>query len=212
MGRDPMLDSAPSFLASLLAPPRCATCDRRCGWRAPMCPRCERELAGMRPARVAVPSLDATWCAAPYEGIARRLVTGLKFRRLLPLARTAAERIAASAPPGLLEGAIVPVPPAPWRLRLRGHDPAEEIAFALAAIGGLAFEPCLARAGGPRQVGRRRAARLADPPRVRLARKPPGRALLVDDVMTTGATLGACARVLRSGGSNRVVALAFARA
>jgi predicted amidophosphoribosyltransferase len=159
---------------------------------------------------VAVPSVDAAWCAAAYEGAARDLVTALKFRRRLPLARRAAEAIAAAAPSGLLAGAIVPVPPAPWRLRRRGHDPAEEIAFALARICELPFRPCLRRTSGRRQVGRPRAERLADPPAVRLVEHPPPRVVLVDDVITTGATLGACARVLRDGGADELVAVALA--
>lgn len=177
----------------------------------PLCLRCERAVAAARPVTVVVPSLDAGWCAAPYEGVARELVAALKFRRRLPLARRAAEAIVAGAPKGLLDGEVVPVPPAPWRLRLRGHDPAEEVAFALARLTGLPFRPCLARGNGPRQVGRPRTARLVDPPRVRLTSRPPPRTVLVDDVLTTGATLEACARALRTGGAERVVGIAFAR-
>jgi len=166
----------------------------------------------VRPTLDAVPGLDAMWCAARYEGVARELVAALKFRRRLPLARRAAEAIAGRAPADLLEGAIVPVPPSPWRLHVRGHDPAEEVAYALAGLTQLPFRPVLARRDGPRQVGRRRAARLSDPPEVRLTDRPPPRAVLVDDVMTTGATIAACARELRRGGASRVVAVTFARA
>jgi predicted amidophosphoribosyltransferase len=177
-----------------------------------LCAGCEGKIAGARPSRASVPGVDGAWCAAPYEGAARDLVVALKFASRLALAARAAEAIAVRAPPELFDGAIVPVPPAPWRLRRRGHDPAEEIAFALARLTELPFRPVLARTTGPRQVGRRRADRLVDPPWVRLVATPPRRAVLVDDVITTGATLGACGRALRSGGAERVVAAAFVRA
>ena len=197
-------------MTSLLAPPLCGVCGGRCAWQAALCQSCDREIGLARPIRVEAPSLDAAWCAAPYAGAARELVTALKFRRRFPLARRAAEAIAAAAPRGLLAGGVVPVPPAPWRLRRRGHDPAEEIAFALARICELPFRPCLRRTSGRRQVGRPRAARLADPPTVRLVDRPPPGVVLVDDVITTGATLGACARALRRGGAEELVAVAFA--
>jgi predicted amidophosphoribosyltransferase len=164
------------------------------------------------PAQLApIAGLGLVWSAAPYEGLARDLVAALKFGARLSLAKSAAAAIAAQAPSEFLDGAIVPVPPAPWRHRWRGFDPANAIARPLAAQTGLSLRPCLRRTQGPRQVGRPRAERLEQPPEVSVAAKPPERAILVDDVVTTGATLGACARALRAGGSERVVALTFAR-
>lgn len=206
------IDAASAFIASLIAPPRCGACGSACHWRAALCERCDAEVAEGNASRVGVAGLDAAWAATRYEGTARDLVAALKFRGRLRLARRAAAAIAERAPAALLAGAIVPVPAAPWRLRMRGHDPAEEIAFALADLTRLEFRPCLARSSGPRQVGRPRAARLADPPAIRLVDAAPGDAVLVDDVVTTGATLGACARQLRRGGVERVVAVTFARA
>ena len=198
-------------LLALVVPPCCSLCGRECGLREQLCDGCESGLRGLAPCSTAVPGLDATWSAVPYEGIARDLVVALKFGARLPLARRAATVIAERAPAGLLEGVIVPVPPAPARRRWRGFDAAEAIAAALSVEAGLPLELCLRRSQGKRQVGRPRSERLASPPRVRLAGPPPGAAILVDDVVTTGATIGVCARALRSGGSDRIVSLTFAR-
>jgi predicted amidophosphoribosyltransferase len=155
--------------------------------------------------------LDRAWSSAPYEDVARNLVAGLKFRHLLPVADLMAERIEWLAPAHMLSGTVVPVPPAPPRLRHRGFDPAGELAAALAERLDAPLAACLERQGSGRQVGRRRAERVGHPPRIHACGAAPRSVLLIDDVLTTGATLTACARALRAAGSSRVVAVTFAR-
>jgi predicted amidophosphoribosyltransferase len=138
-------------------------------------------------------------------------VAALKFRRLLPVADLMAERIQWLAPGGLLSGTIVPVPTAPLRSAIRGFDPAAEIAAALASRAGLPVSACLRRHGAGRQVGKRRAQRIGHPPLISVKGDVPRSALLVDDVLTTGATLSACARALRAGGAIRIAAITFTR-
>ncbi len=195
-----------------LAPPVCASCGRPCRPEAIVCTRCARRLAGADPiAGNGPPGIDRAWSSAPHEDVARSLVTALKFRRLLPVAGLMADRIHWLAPADLLSGAIVPVPTAPLRARARGFDPAGELAAALAERTELPVAPCLARRGVGRQLGRRRARRIGHPPRIRTVGAAPRSALIVDDVLTTGATLTACAQALRAAGAVRVAAVTFAR-
>jgi predicted amidophosphoribosyltransferase len=199
-------------VATGLVPPLCAACGRSCRREAPLCTRCARRLATAEPlVGAGPPGLDCAWSAAPHEGVARDLVAALKFRRLPPVAELIADRIHWLAPGELLSGAIVPVPTAPLRSAMRGFDPAAEIAVALARRTGLPLQPCLARRGIGRQVGRRRAQRIGHPPLIRTCAEVPRSVLLVDDVLTTGATLSSCAKALRAAGAVRVVATTFTR-
>jgi predicted amidophosphoribosyltransferase len=199
-------------VATALAPPLCASCGRSCRPEAIVCSRCGRRLADAEPLLgKGPPGLDRAWSSAPHEGVARSLVAALKFRHLLPVAGLMADRIQWLAPAHMLSGVVVPVPPAPSRLRRRGFDPAGELAAALAERLDSPLESCLVRRGGQRQVGRRRAQRLGQPPRIHAAGTAPRSVLLVDDVLTTGATLTACAQALRAAGAARVVAVTFAR-
>src|SRR5260221_7954845 len=141
-------------VAAGIVPPLCAACGRSCRPEAIVCTRCGRRLAAAEPLLgKGPPGLDRAWSSAPHEGVARNLVAALKFRRLLPVAGLMADRIQWLAPAHMLSGAIVPVPPAPSRLRRRGFDPAGELAAALAERLGSALAHCPSRPGGPRPGG-----------------------------------------------------------
>ena len=200
-----------AFLSRLL-PPLCLTCASPTdGSRSLLCPSCARALAALHPVRpFPPPGITSAWAAAPHEGVARDLISALKFRRLLPAAVAAAQVIADRAPSDLLlERTIVPVPPAPLRRAWRGYDPAGEVAVALARLTGVPLSDCLRRRGSGRQRGRGREYRLANAPRIESSGSVPKQPLLVDDVMTTGATLAGSAAALRSAGALDVRAITF---
>jgi len=197
--------------ASLLAPPRCGVCADPCPAREPVCAACSRALERAPGGRDALPGVGEVRWSAPYEGVARGLVAGLKFGARLGLAELAASGLARVVAPG--EGAaIVAVPPAPLRRRRRGFDAAALIAAELARTLGLPLAQPLRRGGGPRQVGRAREDRLASPPRIWAVGPAPPAVVIVDDVLTTGATLSACGAALRRAGSRELSAAVFARA
>jgi ComF family protein len=199
-------------IGALLAPPLCWSCNAPARRGAALCAGCRRRL-GFLPREPVALSGVRVWAPVAYEGPGRDLVRALKFRGAVALAAEMASLIVASAPDGLLCGVLVPVPLHPARLRRRGFNQAAVLAEAIARRTGLAVADCLRRRrAGPAQVGRGRQARLAGPAGSIEGRGPlPRTALIVDDVVTTGATLAACAAALRSAGTAEVAAVAFAR-
>jgi ComF family protein len=170
------------------------------------------------------PAYARARAVARYEEAARRLVQRLKYEDAPELA-TAMGRMMARAGAGLLAEAdvVVPVPLHPWRLWRRRFNQAMALGRVVARDAGagartLSCEPWLARVRRTRpQVGLSRAQRAENlqgafrvPPEVRglLSGR---RVLLVDDVITTGATANAAARALLRGGARAVDVLAFAR-
>lgn len=197
---------------ALIAPPLCAVCGNACAADERVCATCAAGIRAFAPLRVSVAGVDAAFAVAAHDGVARRLVAALKFGARPGLARLAAPLLAAALRDEVASDAVMPVPGAPLRRARRGFDPAEALAVALADELALPLLPCLRRRQGPRQVGRPRSARLADPPRVEARVAAPARPLLVDDVITTGATLAACADALRRAGARSVFAVTLARA
>lgn len=201
---------------SLLAPPLCWSCGAPAPEHDPLCRDCRRSLRwlGSRPF-----VLDGliTWAPIAYEGPARALVRALKFRGAVGVADAMAAQIAANAQPALLRDAtLVPMPLHRARARRRGFNQAERIASALAARRDLELADCLVREGSrATQVGRDRAERITGIEGAIAVRRgaalPRTPIVLVDDVTTTGATLAACARVLRGRGASVHAAIAYAR-
>ena len=188
-----------------LSGPRCLRCALAAPEGAAECGRC---LA--RP-----PAYDATVAALAYGFPADVLVQALKFRGELALAPLLGGLLARSLPPDARADLLLPVPLAAARLRARGFNPAMELARPLAAATGARLDPRLAERlrDTPPQVELPWAERAAN---VRgafgCARALEGAAIaVVDDVMTTGATLHELAATLKRAGASRVVNWVLAR-
>ena len=202
-------------ILSLLVPPVCVACGEPELSGSPVCARCRDALA---PRRLELGErglfVARAWSPYEYDAAARRIVMALKARSATRAACFMAAAIASRAPPGLVEGTLVPVPGHPRGTRGRGFDHAGMIAGRLGRLAGLPVADVLRRTPAPPQVGLARSARRANARgsvALRTAAGPAGRAVLVDDVYTTGATLDACAEVLLGAGSEEVVAVCFAR-
>ena len=185
-----------------------------------MCRRCGVEVPSARRecgCRARLKSLTRLRSAVAYEGPIEPVVHRFKYegwRRLAaPLAQLVAERLAVE---GLAARWVVAVPLHPVRQRQRGFNQAELLARELRkrmVLSAPAGQLVRTRATPP-QVGRDRLRRF-DNVKDAFAWRGAGlegeSILLVDDVATTGATLDACASVLRAAGSGPVTGVSVAR-
>jgi len=202
---------AVAALASLVAPPRCVACDGPVLVDVALCSACRAGLPWL--GRVVTLRGVRLFAPVAHDGPARALVHALKFGGRTAAAGPMAAQIAANAPPRHVRGTLVPVPAHPARRRARGFDQSVLLARALGARTGLPVTPALRRAGGGGAQARSgRGQRLRRDLGITAAGPVPRRAVLVDDVATTGATLAACAGALRGAGAAEVVAVAYARA
>lgn len=212
-------------LLDIALPPVCAGCGTE---GDALCARCRPAVR----ARVALPAgtplgltdgppdplLQLEWCS-PFAGTTRRALHALKYAGERRLAAPLGEAVAARwRHAGAGGEVLVPVPVHAARRRERGYDQAELIAGVAASTLGLPWRPALVRvrATAPQfRLDRRHRARNVSEA---FAVDPPARAtiagrwvVLVDDVVTTGATLCEAAHALLEAGATAVSAVTVAR-
>lgn len=154
--------------------------------------------------------------AMHYDDLAKELLRQAKYER----ARSGILEVAELMAPLLQslpdDAVLVPVPTATSRARQRGYDQAVVLASALGTLAGAGRSDVLARLGQAHQVGAGRKERLEHLQGAFRVPRPTDVAskhiILVDDVLTTGATLETAARTLKKVGARKVDAIVFCQA
>ncbi len=202
----------------------CAGCHADLARNSLCCPRCAVPLETASPACGAClkrePPFACAWAPFRYEHPLNLLEARFKFHGDLAAGRVLAELMidaARALPLAAKPQALLCVPLHRDRLRERGYNQALELARPLARALQIAFDGCALERSrstvaqtGLDAVQRRR--NLRDAFVLRAGTTLPSHVAIVDDVMTTGATLRECAVVLRRAGVARVDAWALARA
>lgn len=168
-----------------------------------VCQKC-RQKTGLR----------ATYVFGEYKDINKQLITALKFDCKRHVAASIASSMAETLPYFNAPPTLMHVPSSPSRVRQRGFDHTLVIAKELAKQSKFPRADILARTNDIRQVGatrKQRSKQIEGAFRLkRIIKEVPKHVILIDDVVTTGATLSEAARVLKCAGVKRVDAITFA--
>ncbi len=201
-------------LADMMFPyiPRCVVCGVEKRVDAYLCPDCAAELE-LRRAGASVAGAFAAYSAYEYGGAAARLVQRYKYGGDKWLSAFMADAIIETVDMSEVD-AVCHVPLHDKRRKSRGFDQAAELARSISAQTGKPYIEALRRVRNTptqtklnaqqRQENMRGAFEMAAP--------VSGRVLLIDDVLTTGATAAACATALVAAGAANVTVATFARA
>ncbi len=193
-------------LYSLLSSPpsRCAFCKKLTDYSS-TCPTCRRNTP-----------LRHVWVVNEYEDLAKKIVRAYKFDKKRELASPMARSLCDAMPISSEQYLVVSIPTVTSHIRERGFDHAALLAKEFADRAKLPYRNVLQRLDQSKQVGKTRELRLKSmysTMRVTGARSVKNeRILLVDDVITTGATLTEAAKLLKAAGARSVDALIFAQA
>lgn len=212
----------------------CATCDAEMPrLTAPFCNACGEPFYGLIDDEFACPNcskirfaFDFARPAMPHDDRVRQLIHGLKYRRHIHLAAELG-RLAISAfddprlaPARAERWPLIPVPLHSKRLQRRHFNQAAEIARAVSSTLALPVCHALIRYRNTdtqtqltrrqRQKNLRHAFRVS-PKGIRLLASAPPGVIIIDDVLTTGSTIDACARTLKNAGFRNIIAVTVMR-
>ena len=192
--------------------PACVACGVEKGVTNYLCPDCRKEMDALRAGQFAARGFTAA-SACEYRGLAARLVQRYKYSDDKWLCAFMASAMAQACDMTNVD-VICHVPLHDKRRKSRGFDQAEELAQQLSRLTGKPFVRALKRVRNtPTQTKLSAAERQRNVADAFESVCPvSGRALLVDDVLTTGATAAECASALLKSGAQTVVVLTFARA
>lgn len=197
----------------------CSTCLETAGEPfAPRCAGCKRLTDDWRTCRSCKSWLpaDRVYVSTAYTGMYEVLLRAYKFSVQRPAAKPIAVMINEIITSHDFTGfSICSLPTAPARIRERGFDHTRLLAHELSRLMKLKTNPVLSRVSNVRQLGATRTERLQQMDHEFFIEKPfavKGKTfLLLDDVMTTGASISAASRVLKKAGARDVYAVVFAQ-
>lgn len=213
-------------LLSIVAPHHCCSCDKvgtvlcdNCKYniiceQKPICLVCGRPTKQSWFCNECVTTYERAWAVGERSGVLQRLIGNYKFERVKAAYIPLAELLLSALPDLPLETIIVPIPTVPSHVRERGYDHMLLIARHLAKIKHLSYKRLLERATNTKQ--RQANVKL----RQSQAKKafsvdglidPEVPYLIIDDVVTTGATIKYAAKALKKAGAKHIWVAVIAR-